>query len=74
MTSATPQPRMGWASGSPKDPQGMIHATYPDEHTALCGADTPHLGDPWPTSNNEWSGSHARCPSCAHRLYTPDRQ
>ena len=74
MTGTTPQPQMGWAAGSSTDPQGMIHATYPDEHTALCGADTPYLGDPWPTSTNEWSSTHARCPSCAHRLYTPHRQ
>ena len=74
MTHATPTPRMGWAAGSPTAPQGMIHATYPGKHTALCGAETPHLGGPWPTRSDEWFGPHARCPSCAHRFHTPDRR
>lgn len=72
--STTPQwPQMGWANGPPTKPEGMVHATYPGEHTALCGADTPQLGQPWPKTSEEWSFPYSRCPPCAHRLYTPDR-
>ncbi len=72
MPTTTKQPRMGWVNGPPTHPLGMVHATYPHEHTALCGAETPQLGQPWPKASDQWSFPYCRCPACAHRLYTPN--
>ena len=71
MTGASEWPLMGWASGTPMTPTGMVHATYPRQDTALCGAHTPHTGQYWPATSDGWVVAHSRCPSCAHRLYTP---
>lgn len=67
-------PRLGWMT-DPHAPgvAGTAHATYPGKNAAICGVPTPFLGEAWPLAGHDWIFAFRRCPSCAQRLYGPDR-
>lgn len=70
MPVRTAWPHLAWVFDPNAHPHvGMAHATYTRSQVALCGADTPYLGDAWPKVGEPWSSVFCRCPSCAHRLY-----
>ncbi len=74
MISNTELPRVGFRTDPARRQRaGFAHATPAGHHIALCGVHTVYFEGTWPAAGQPWMQLHSRCPTCAQRLYGPDR-